>query len=74
MHSRLSSRIDTNDVQTSAGGAAFSDEEGSIPRFRAEFLGFTSKSVAVWPNLPLSSYIPCSVICPQLLLRSQNYE
>lgn len=52
MHYALTSRIYKNGAQQSASRAAFSGSEGSIPRFRAEFLGFTSKSVEVWPNLP----------------------
>ena len=41
----LPARIDTNGGQTSACGAAFSGDEGSIPRFRAKIPHFTSKIV-----------------------------
>jgi len=53
MHSALASRIYTNGAQQSASGAVFPDAPSSIPNIGAEFLGFTSKSVEVWPNLPL---------------------
>jgi len=52
MHSALASRIYTNGAQQSASGAVFPDAPSSIPNIGAEFLGFTSKSVEVWPNLP----------------------
>jgi hypothetical protein len=42
----------TNGAQQSASGAVFPDAPSSIPNIGAEFLGFTSKSVEVWPNLP----------------------
>jgi hypothetical protein len=51
----LPARIYTNGGQTSECSAAFSGDEWSIPRFRADFLRFTSKSVEVWPNLPTIS-------------------
>ena len=52
MHSALASRIYTNGAQQSASGAVFPDAPSSIPNIGAEFLGFTPKSVEVWPNLP----------------------
>ena len=52
MHAALASRIYTNGAQPSASGAVFPDAPSLIPNIGAEFLGFTSKSVEVWPNLP----------------------
>jgi hypothetical protein len=53
MPSALASRMYTNGAQQSASGAVFPDAPSSIPNIGAEFLGFTSKSVEVWPNLPI---------------------
>ena len=52
MPSALASRIYTNGAQQSASGAVFPDAPSLIPNIGAEFLGFTSKSVEVCPNLP----------------------
>src|SRR5437763_9640559 len=52
MHAQLVARIYKNGAQTSACGAAFSDNKWSIPMFRADFPASTSKSVEVVPKLP----------------------
>jgi hypothetical protein len=62
MHSALASRIYTNGAQQSASGAVFPDAPSSIPNIGAAFLGFTSKSVEVWPNLPVAAFLGGMVV------------
>ncbi len=40
-------------------GAVFPGYQWSIPMFRADFLHLTSKSVHIWPNLPVAFQIHC---------------
>jgi hypothetical protein len=55
MHSRLSSRIYKNGVQTSASGAVSPNSQWSIPMVRAEFLPFALKIVEHSRHLPAFS-------------------
>jgi hypothetical protein len=54
--------IDTFQKKYTRWEAVSPDSEWSIPMFRADFLHFTSKSVQIWPNLPVCLHTGILVI------------